>query len=218
MLDAIVVEPAGPVRAAVVWLHGLGADGHDFEAIVPELDLPASQGVRFVLPHAPRRPVAINGGYVMRAWYDVLHPDLGLSVDEAGIRASERAVAALVERELAAGVTPERTFLAGFSQGGVIALEVAARFPMRLGGAIALSTYVALPETLPADARGLPIFMAHGAQDPLIPLSQARKGREILRNKGYEVEWHEYSMQHSVCMEEVEDIGAWLSANLNASP
>jgi phospholipase/carboxylesterase len=216
MLDAIVIDPPGPVQAAVIWLHGLGADGHDFESIVPELNVPAALGVRFVLPHAPRRPVALNGGFVMRAWYDVLHPDLGQAVDEGGIRESEKAVATLVERELAAGVAPARTILAGFSQGGVIALETAARFPQRLGGAIALSTYVAMPRDFPADARGLPIFMGHGVHDPLIPLSQARKGRELLESKGYAVEWREYPMPHSVCMEEIEDISAWLLARLGA--
>jgi phospholipase/carboxylesterase len=215
MLDAIIINPPGQVLATIIWLHGLGADGHDFAPVAHELALPAALGVRFVLPHAPKRPVTVNGGYVMRAWYDVLNPNLGQAVDEAGIAASAQEITALIEREIAAGVPPARIILAGFSQGGVIVLETAARFPQPLGGVIALSTYVAKPEKFPAAGPGAPpIFMAHGLQDMMIPMAQARQSRDALLGKGYGVEWQEYPMPHSVCLEEIGAIRAWLLARL----
>lgn len=213
-LAAIVIEPRGPHRSTVIWLHGLGADGHDFEPVAEELRLPESLGVRFVLPHAPQRPVTINGGYVMRAWYDIVAMDIAAAPDEAGIRESQRAVAALVDREIARGIAPGRVILAGFSQGGVIALETAAGHQDRVGGAIALSCYAALPEALPQAKGGFPVFMGHGTQDPVVPHALGAAGREILEAKGYAVEWHSYPMPHSVSWEEIMDIRAWLLRRL----
>ena len=194
--------------ATILWLHGLGADHSDFEPIVPELDLPPS--VRFVFPDAPIRPVTINNGMRMRAWYDILQFGPGPE-DEAGIRESQKSVEGLIA---AAGVPPERVVLAGFSQGGAIVLHTALRYPKRLAGVVALSTYVPLAGKLeaeknPANER-IPIFMAHGRFDDIIPLQRAQASRDLLIRAGYPVEWHEYGMPHSVCMEEIGDISAFL--------
>jgi phospholipase/carboxylesterase len=202
---------AGPAEGAVIWLHGLGADGHDFEPIVPELGLPPTRRVRFVFPHAPVQPVTINGGLAMRAWYDITNDG---RQDAAGIRASQKQVEALIEREKTRGIACHRIVLAGFSQGGAIALHTGLRYPERLAGILALSTYLPLADTLAAEAhpanRDVPIFMAHGTQDPLIPLARARASRDALQALGYEVEWHEYPMPHSVCAPEIAEVGAWL--------
>lgn len=214
LLPAIAIEPQGPHQATVIWLHGLGADGHDFEAIATELRLPETLGVRFVLPHAPQRAITINGGYVMRAWYDIAAADLSFGPDETGIRSSQDAVARLIEREIAAGIAPERLILAGFSQGGVIALETAAHHQSRIGGVIALSCYAALPFALPSAVRPLPVFMGHGVQDPVVPYALGLAGRALLETKGYEVEWHSYPMPHSVCWDELVDIRKWLVQRL----
>jgi phospholipase/carboxylesterase len=211
--------PAGvPAQAAVIWMHGLGADGHDFEPVVPQLRLPASLAVRFVFPHAPMQPVSINHGAVMRAWYDVTFDDLeGRSrrADEAGVRRSVGQVQALVEREVARGIPASRIVLAGFSQGGAIALATALRHPQRLAGVMALSTYLPMPETLPAEAAPanalLPVFYAHGTHDPVIPIGMARASIERLDALGYPIEWHEYPMPHSVCLPELEHLSAWLA-------
>jgi phospholipase/carboxylesterase len=219
LLDALEIETGGAPRAAaeaaVIWLHGLGADGHDFEPIVPELRLESALRVRFVFPHAPVQPVTINGGYAMRAWYDIGNDR---RQDEAGIRASQARVEALIARERTRGVTARRIVLAGFSQGGAIALQTALRHPERLAGVLALSTYLPLAETLAAEAhpanRDAPIFMAHGTQDPLIPLARAAASRDTLRALGYDVQWREYPMPHSVCAEEIAEIGAWLTGVL----
>lgn len=200
--------------ASVIWLHGLGADGYDFLPIVDELDLGGLGDIRFVFPHAPLMPVTLNNGYVMPAWYDVvaLHPDA--PEDEAGIRASARTVTDLIARENARGIPARRIVLAGFSQGGVIALHTALRHPERLAGALILSSYLALPERLPAEAsaanRDLPIFMAHGSLDNIVPETLARRSETLLRELDYPVEWHGYAMAHSVCPEEIADIGNWL--------
>lgn len=214
LLPALVIEPKGAHRATVIWLHGLGADGYDFQPIVAELQLPESLGVRFVLPHAPRRPVTVNGGYVMPAWYDIAKLDISYAPDESGIRASRQAVLQLVEREIAAGVPPERVIVAGFSQGGVIALEVGLAHPERVGGVIALSCYVALPHAIPPAARPLPIFMGHGTGDTVVPHALGGVGRKLLEAKGHQVEWHSYPMSHAVDWEEIRDIRAWLLARL----
>ena len=221
LLDAIELETGrgpGPVEAAVIWLHGLGADGHDFEPIVPELGLPAAPRVRFVFPHAPVQPVTINGGFRMRAWYDIYNDG---RQDAAGVRASQQGVEALIEREKERGVAPHRIILAGFSQGGAIALHTGLRYPARLAGILALSTYLPLGDTLAAEAhpvnRDVPILMAHGTQDPLIPLARAAASRDALQRLGYSVEWHEYPMPHSVCAEEIRHIGAWLTRVLTAA-
>ncbi|WP_139558761.1 alpha/beta hydrolase [Methylotetracoccus oryzae] len=214
LLDCLTVESGAPPAASVIWLHGLGADAHDFEPIVQELPLSRLGPTRFVFPNAPHRPVTINGGYVMRAWYDIAGADLGRSVDVAGVEASCREVARLVEREVAAGVAPERIILAGFSQGGVIALETAARYPARLAGVIALSTYLAQPDQLPLANAALPVFMGHGTEDPIVPFALGQNSRATLESRGYSVAWHSYPMPHSVCAREIADIGAWLIQRL----
>jgi phospholipase/carboxylesterase len=211
LLEAIEIETAPRPTAAIIWLHGLGADGHDFEPIVPELGLPKSTAVRFIFPHAPVRPVTINGGARMRAWYDVTADG---RQDAEGIRASQVHVEALIARELARGIAASAVVLAGFSQGGAMALHTGLRHPARLAGVVALSSYLPLPETLEQEMsqanRDVPIFMAHGTQDPLIPLSWAVRSRDRLVALGYAVDWHEYPMPHSVCAEEIADIGRWL--------
>jgi phospholipase/carboxylesterase len=214
MLDAIEITTGPEPRLAVLWLHGLGADGHDFEPIVPELGLDVP--VRFVFPHAPVRPVTINGGMAMRAWYDILGFDRRAKEDAAGIRASAAAVTELVDREIERGMTSDRIVLAGFSQGGAVALHTALREPRPLAGALALSTYLPLAATLAsersaANAR-LPIFMAHGTDDGVLPLQLAETSRGALEALGYAVAWHAYPMAHSVCLEEIGAIGAWLEA------
>jgi phospholipase/carboxylesterase len=213
-LDAIEITTGEPPELAVIWLHGLGADGHDFEPIVPELGLRIP--VRFVFPHAPVRPVTINGGMAMRAWYDILGFDRRAAEDAAGIRASAAAVTELIDRELARGLSSERIVLAGFSQGGAIALQTALREARPLAGVLALSTYLPLagtlaPERSAANSR-LPIFMAHGTDDTVLPLTLAESSRRTLEALGYHVEWHAYPMPHTVCLEEISAIGAWLAA------
>ncbi len=202
------VKLSAMTDATIIWLHGLGADHSDFEPIVPELGLPPS--ARFVFPDAPIRAVTINQGMRMRAWYDILQFGPGAE-DEAGIRASQRTVEDLIE---AAGVPSERVVLAGFSQGGAIVLHTALRYPKPLAGVVALSTYLPLVSTLQAECavenQNLPIFMAHGRFDDLIPLPRAAASRDLLVKKGYRVDWHEYPMPHSVCMEEIGDIGSFL--------
>ena len=211
LLETLEIEAGASPRAAVIWLHGLGADGHDFEPIVPELGMPAAPAVRFVFPHAPLQPVAINRGAVMRAWYDVTGDG---RQDAEGIRASQVRVEALIARERARGIAARSIVLAGFSQGGAMALHTGLRYPERPAGILALSCYLPLPETLEREAsqatRDVPIFMAHGTQDPVIPLSWAMRSRDRLGALGYAVEWHEYPMPHSVCAEEIADIGRWL--------
>ena len=210
LLPAIVLEPYGPHRSSIIWLHGLGADGHDFAPVAHELNLPPEHGVRFILPHAPQRPVTINGGWVMRAWYDIAHTDIGRTPDLSGIEESCQQVGALIVRELAQGIPPERLWLAGFSQGGVIALETLARHQDKVGGAIGLSCYLGNPATLPPAAIPLPVFMAHGIEDPIVPLALGQAARRTLEERGYPVEWREYPMPHSVCQAEILDIRHWL--------
>ena len=221
LLDAIEIETGPAPRAAVIWMHGLGADGHDFEPIVPELGLPDSLPVRFVFPHAPMRPVTINAGMVMRAWYDVGGQGGTRREDEQGVRASQRAIEALIEREKKRGLTAARIVLAGFSQGGAMALQTGLRHPERLAGLLVLSSFLPLPDTLAAEAspanRDVPIFMAHGTHDPLIPVSRARDSRDRLLALGYRVQWREYLMAHAVCAEEIADLSAWLRRVLGAA-
>jgi phospholipase/carboxylesterase len=217
-LETVEIEPARPARAAVVWLHGLGADGHDFEPIVPALALPPALAVRFVFPHAPRRPVSINGGQVMRAWFDIRDEGGARREDPGGVRDSARTVAALIDREAARGVPPGRLVLAGFSQGGAVALHAGLRHPGRLAGILALSCVLPLADALAAEGsaagRDVPIFMAHGSHDPVIPIDRGRRSRDRLLELGYAVAWREYPMPHAVCGPEVADIGAWLAAVL----
>jgi len=217
-LEYLEINPAGPVTHTIVWLHGLGADGHDFEPIVPELGLPSSLGVRFVFPHAAYMPVTINRGYVMRAWYDIVSEDIARHADKAGVDRSTAAVTALVQEEIARGVPAANIVVAGFSQGGVIALEVGARFPEPLAGIVALSTYVADSAGFPAaSASSPPVFMAHGRFDGVVQFALGSASRKVLEDKGYRITWRDYAMLHSVCEEEISDIGAWLRAELQAS-
>ena len=220
LLDAVQIETGPSVQAAVIWMHGLGADGHDFEPIVPELDLPDGLAVRFVFPHAPRRPVTINGGAVMRAWYDVTGLGGVRREDEQGVRASQRDIEALIEREKKRGLSAGRIVLAGFSQGGAMALQTGLRHPERLAGLVVLSSFLPLADALAAEVspanRAVPIFMAHGTQDPMIPLSRGHESRDRLLALGYHVEWHEYRMPHSVCAEEIADLSAWLGGTLGS--
>jgi phospholipase/carboxylesterase len=213
-LDAVEIETGPSAGAAVIWMHGLGADGHDFEPIVPELDLPDALPVRFVFPHAPLRPVTINGGAVMRAWYDVAGLGGVRREDEQGVRASQRDIEALIEREKTRGLAAGQILLAGFSQGGAMALQTGLRHPERLAGLVVLSSFLPLANILAAEVspanRDVPIFMAHGAHDPMIPLARGRESRDRLVALGYRVEWHEYPMPHSVCAEEIADLSAWL--------
>ena len=217
LLETIELETAKNPTAAVIWMHGLGADGNDFVPIVNELDLAGAPGIRFVFPHAPTRPVTINNGYVMRAWYDVSFGDLegrSRKADEKGVRESQVQIGELIARENARGVDSASIVLAGFSQGGAIALHTGLRHPQKLAGVMALSTYLPLAESFgqeaaPANAKTA-VFMAHGTQDPVVPYAMGRNSRDLLTQSGYAVEWHEYPMQHSVCMEEVTDIGRWL--------
>ena len=210
MNDAIEIETGPNPGTAVIWLHGLGADGHDFEPIVPELELP--KPVRFVFPHAPVRPVTINNGMRMRAWYDIFQFGGGPE-DEAGIRASQKIVEDLIKAE-----SGKKVVLAGFSQGGAIVLQTALRYSGKLAGVMALSTYLPLAAKLAAErnaANGdLPVFMAHGRFDNVIPIDRAQKSRQLLTSLGYKVEWREYPMPHSVCPEEIGHISAWLASRL----
>jgi len=216
---SIELETAPNPTASVIWLHGLGADGNDFVPIVPELELPASLRVRFVFPHAPVRAVTINNGMRMRAWYDIAAADLTNRADLAGVRESQGQLQALIERENARGMPSERIVLAGFSQGGAIALYTGLRHGERLAGIVALSTYLIAPDKLALEAsaanRSVPIFMAHGTADPVVRFQWGEASRRMLETAGYAVEWHSYRMEHSVCLEEVRAIGAWLTRVLS---
>jgi phospholipase/carboxylesterase len=213
LLPTIEIETAPKPTSSVIWMHGLGADGNDFVPVVPELGL-EGLAVRFVFPHAPLQPVTINGGYVMRAWYDIGYEDLSLKEDEKGVRESQHAVDQLIERERERGVPAGRVALAGFSQGGAIALQSGLRYPERLAGIIALSTYLPLPDKVEAERssanQDVPILMLHGTEDPIVPLKLARASCAKLLTLGYAVAWQEYEMPHSVCAEEIADIGLWL--------
>ena len=213
LLEALEIDSAPSPTGAVIWLHGLGADGYDFVDIVPMLVLKAIP-TRFVFPHAPMRPVTINGGAVMRAWYDV-RGDAGVRrEDEAGVRESQQQIEALIAREKTRGVPAGRIVLAGFSQGGAMALQTGLRHPERLVGIMALSCFLPLTDKVAAEAapanRDVPIFMAHGTNDPLIPLARARHAYDLLTSLVYPIEWHEYPIPHSVSPAEIRDISAWL--------
>jgi len=220
-LEVIEVETGRNPGAAVIWLHGLGADAHDFEPVVPELGLPAAKPVRFVFPNAPQRPVTINMGMRMRAWYDILQlgvQDDGRAVvgpeDEAGIRESQGLLEKLIATQKQKGIPARKIVLAGFSQGGAIALQTAPRHAERLAGVMALSTYLPLHGTLSRERNpinnDLPVFMAHGTYDPMIPMVRAMQSRDALQTLGYAVEWREYPMPHSVCPQEIADIAEFL--------
>jgi phospholipase/carboxylesterase len=217
-LETVEIETGSNPTRSVIWLHGLGADGHDFEPIVPELRLPADMAVRFVFPHAPVQPVTINGGMSMRAWYDILTLDRDGPVDETGIRESGRLLEALLQREQARGIAAENIIVAGFSQGGAIALHTALRYPQKLAGLMALSTYLPLHDCFndeilnnPAAVNEeIPVFMAHGSFDPVVPMNLGRSSADLLQESGFTLEWHDYPMAHAVCAEEIDDIRSWL--------
>lgn len=215
LLPRIEIESAPQPTAAVIWLHGLGADGNDFAGLVPELDLSACPPIRFVFPHAPSLPVTINGGYVMPAWYDIRGADLVSRQDADGIQASARAIAALIEHEIARGMAPERIVLAGFSQGCAMALHTGLRFPQRLAGIMALSGYLPLADTFAAERHeanaSTPVFMAHGSQDPVVVPARGEASRDLLASLGYGVQWHTYPMPHSVHPREIADMAAFLT-------
>jgi len=215
LLPRVELESAPNPTSAVIWLHGLGADGHDFAGLVPELDLSNCPPIRFVFPHAPSMPVTVNGGYVMPAWYDILGPNLVSQQDAAGIQASERAIVALIAHEVARGIPAERIVLAGFSQGCAMALHTGLRLPQRLAGIMALSGYLPLAERLAAERHAAnartPVFMAHGTQDPVVVLARGEASRDALATLGQPVQWHSYPMPHSLHPREIADISAFLA-------
>ncbi|MEE4173155.1 MAG: alpha/beta fold hydrolase [Xanthomonadales bacterium] len=218
LLQTVEVSTGANPDFSVIWLHGLGADGHDFEPVVPMLGLPAGASLRFVFPHAPVRPVTLNGGMPMRAWYDIRNLTDGRDQDEAGVEASARAVRALMAREVERGVPVSRQIVAGFSQGGAMALHVALRYPERLAGLIALSSYLLFADRLGEEAseanRDLPTFIAHGTQDPVVAYDFGARSARRLESLGYPVEWRSYPMPHSVSPAELVDIGRFITARL----
>jgi len=217
--NAVVIEPTSPATASIIWLHGLGANGHDFEPIVPQISETITRQTRFIFPHAPQRPITINGGMVMPGWYDVTEMDLTARQDIQGTRESEQILNNYVAQEIERGISTKRIVLAGFSQGGAIVLHGGLRYPLPLAGIIALSTYLPLADTVSSEIhtanRQTPIFMAHGLYDPVISLVHAERSHTQLEKLDYNVEWHSYNMQHSVNAEEIADISHWLSACLS---
>lgn len=218
VLTHILLDSGKAPRHSLIWLHGLGADGSDFVPMEDELKLPVP--VRFIFPHAPMRPVTINGGFVMRAWYDIVATDIGAKQDSRGILTSQAEVEKLIAMEVARGIPPEHIFLAGFSQGGAIVLHTGLRHAQKLGGILALSTYLPLADTLAGEAsdaaRATPIFMAHGRSDPVVPYALGKLSEERLLAHGCTLDWHEYAMPHSVCQQEIADIERWLTQQINA--
>lgn len=214
MLDCVELQPPRQATASIIWLHGLGANGHDFVPIVPELGLGEQHGIRFIFPHAPPRPVTINGGMRMPAWYDIADPDIAAQPDQPGIETSSHQIAALIQNEITRGILSENIVLAGFSQGGAIALHAGLRQPVPLAGIMALSTYLPLQHRLEQEQApanyGISIFMAHGEADPIVPITLGRTSRDCLTRAGYGVEWNEYPMAHEVCLPEIVAIGHWL--------
>jgi phospholipase/carboxylesterase len=212
--DVIEVQTGPNPTGAIIWMHGLGADGHDFEPIVPELVRPGERALRFVFPNAPVRPVTLNGGYSMRAWYDILGLERGIAQDEVGIRGSHATVGSLIRRENERGIPTNRIVLAGFSQGGAMALFSGTRYAEKLAGIMGLSCYMLLETSFAAERspanQATPVFLGHGTQDPVVSITLGETTRRLLEGTGYAVEWHQYMMQHSVCPQEVGDIAAWL--------
>ncbi len=215
LLETVERETGAEPTACVIWLHGLGADGTDFVPLIPELGLPALPAVRFVFPHAPVRSVTINNGMRMRAWYDIVGVDLNHRADVAGVLQSRNEIEALIAREKSRGIPAASIVLAGFSQGGVVALDTGLRHTERLAGIMALSTYVVQPENLSAEMaavnREVPIFMGHGTADPVVRYEWGEASRRALVQNGCQVEWHSYRMEHSLCLEEIRDIAGWLA-------
>ena len=222
LLPCVEVAPRGPVRAAVIWMHGLGADGHDFEPIVPSFRLGDDHGVRFVFPHAPKRAVTINMGLIMPSWYDIREIDLKGDHDEEEVRESAEQIENLIARERERGVAAKKIVLAGFSQGGAMALHVGLRHAETLAGILALSCYLVCPESVESEIseanRGLSIFQAHGLQDPMVPEARGAETRDRLLQLGFDVEWNTYTMGHEVHPREIEDVGLWLRRRLLPAP
>lgn len=214
MLDCIVRETAKNPNAAVIWMHGLGANGYDFADIVPELGLPQEAAIRFIFPHAPVMPVTVNNGYEMPAWFDIIHMDLEQEPDIEGIEKSSKLVTELIEAEIEKGIKSERIFLIGFSQGGVMALHTATRYEKKLAGAASLSAFFPTAKTMPLDAINskIPVFFGHGTHDSVLPAALSQKAFEFLKSNGNPTERHTYPMQHSVCLEELKVLGKWISA------
>ena len=214
LLETYEESTSANPTAAVIWMHGLGADGFDFAPIVKELDLAGCPAIRFIFPHAETMPVTINNGYVMRAWYDILGMDLVRREDEAGLRASQKRIEDLIAREIARGIRPEHIVIAGFSQGCAMTLQTGLRYPQKLAGLMCLSGYLPLADKIATERSNAnqhtPIFMAHGRGDGVVVIDRAEKSRDLLKELGYDVEWHEYLMPHSVCAEEIDDISQWL--------
>jgi phospholipase/carboxylesterase len=219
--NAVRLEPAQPAQAALILLHGLGADGHDFVPIAGELDLPQADTLRFIFPHAPVRPITLNGGMRMRGWYDILGLDRESLQDAAGIGASAAIAQAFIDEQAAAGIPRQRIVLAGFSQGGAVALHAGLRQQQPLAGILALSTYLPLRHALPAEltaaGRNTPILQCHGQYDSVLPVSLGSESRDFLRSVGCQVQWHDYPMDHEVCGQEIADMGVWLGALLRSS-
>ena len=211
-LPCVEIDPASPATASVIWLHGLGANGHDFEPIVPELKLPPDLPIRFIFPHAPEMPVTINGGYIMPAWYDILEMNIERKVDETQLRQSASQVVKLIEREIERGVPANRIILAGFSQGGAVAYEAALSYGKPLAGLLCLSTYLATKDSLQRHAanQDIPVQVFHGSLDPVVPVSLGEDACEVLKGWGYAVEYGTYPIEHSVCLEEILSISEWL--------
>ena len=220
LIQHIELATGAEPRGSVIWMHGLGADCWDFVPIVKELNLPEGLPLRFIFPQAPTRPITINGGNEMPGWYDIAMNELERKPDEAGIRESQLAIDALIEREISRDVAADKIILAGFSQGGAVALQTGLRSKHALGGVMALSTYLTLGDSLASEKNianaNIPILMVHGTQDPVIPLSLAQSSRAALTANGYKVDWREYPMPHSVCAEEVELAGEWLEARFGS--
>jgi len=219
LLPCVNVEPTSEHKATVIWLHGLGADGHDFEPIVPELKLSPELGVKFIFPHAPVMPVTINGGYEMRAWYDIRDADLANREDKEGVRQSSELVKKIIDSEVESGIPSDKIVLAGFSQGGAIALHLATRFDQKLAGIVALSTYLTMPESL-SDEKAeanieTPVFMAHGSQDPVVPMQRGQYSAKVLEDNGFRVNWQDYPMAHAVCLEEIQALGQYFNKILS---
>jgi len=215
-LQYIEIETGENPTAAVIWLHGLGASGHDFEPVVPELGLPEDTAVRFIFPHAPNLPVTINGGMSMPAWYDIKAMDIDRVVDTEQLRASADAVAKLVEQQKHKGTPPERIIIAGFSQGGAVAYELGLSYPERFGGVLALSTYFATADTVQRSEANadVPISVYHGTFDPMVPESLGVRSVETLKEMGYDPSYQTFPMEHSVCLEEIQDIGRFIRRHL----
>ena len=217
-LPYVEVNPKSQVKATVIWLHGLGDSGNGFAPIVPDFKLPDELGIRFVFPHAPMRPVTINNGMTMRAWYDITSLDFNNRADSQGVKESSALVADLIEKEITRGTPANKIVLAGFSQGGVIALNLGTRFEKSLAGIMSMSSYMSEPEKLSAEAhsanKNTPIFVAHGTHDDVVPIFMGNSAFKVLESNGYPATWHEYEMQHNVCMQQLNDISSWLQQKL----